>query len=76
MVYIDEQIKKYKRNGSELIDGEKFVYAHERIIIPVIMHFDALNDIGNHVSILKNKIFLLEDIFQIDEKKFFLLAKL
>ena len=38
MVYIDEQIKKYKRNGSELIDGEKFVYAHERIIIPVIMH--------------------------------------
>ena len=40
------------------------------------VYFDALNDIGNHVSILKNKIFLLEDIFQIDEKKFFLLAKL
>ena len=34
----DEQIKKYKRHGSELIDGEKFVYAHEGIIIPVIMH--------------------------------------
>ena len=31
----DEQIKKH---GSELIDGEKFVYAHEGIIIPVIMH--------------------------------------
>ena len=34
----DEQIKKYKRHGSELINGEKFVYAHECIIIPVIMH--------------------------------------
>ena len=34
----DEQIKKYKRHGSELIDSEKFVYAHEGIIIPVIMH--------------------------------------
>ena len=34
----DEQIKKYKRHGSELIDGEKFVYAHEDIIVPVIMH--------------------------------------
>ena len=34
----DEQIKKYKRHGSELTDGEKFVYAHEGIIIPVIMH--------------------------------------
>ena len=34
----DEQIKKYKRYGSELIDGKKFVYAHESIIIPVIMH--------------------------------------
>ena len=34
----DEQIKQYKRHGPELIDGEKFVYAHESIIIPVIMH--------------------------------------
>ena len=34
----DEQIKKYKRHGSELIHGEKFVYAHQGIIIPVIMH--------------------------------------
>ena len=33
-----EQIKKYKRHGSELIDGENFVYAHEGIIMPVIMH--------------------------------------
>ena len=24
----DEQIKKYKIHGSELIDGEKFMYAH------------------------------------------------
>ena len=35
----DEQIKMYKRHGSELIYGEKCVYAHEGIIIHVIMHF-------------------------------------
>ena len=29
----DEQIKKYKKHGSGLIDGEKFVYAHEGIIM-------------------------------------------
>ena len=34
----DERIKKYKIHGSELIDGEKFIYAHEGIIIPIIMH--------------------------------------
>ena len=34
----DEQIKKYKIHGSKLIDGEKFMYAHEGVIIPVIMH--------------------------------------
>ena len=34
----NEQIKKYQKHGSELIDGEKFVYAHEWIITPVIMH--------------------------------------
>ena len=34
----NEQIKKYKIHGSELIDGEKFMYAHEGVIIPVIMH--------------------------------------
>ena len=33
----DEQIKKYKRHGSELIDHDKFVYAHEGIIIPTII---------------------------------------
>ena len=33
-----EQIKKYKIHGSELIDGKKFMYAHEGVIIPVIMH--------------------------------------
>ena len=31
-------IKKYKKHGLEIIDGEKFAYAHEGIIIPVIMH--------------------------------------
>ena len=34
----DEQIKKYKIYGTELIDGGKFIYVHERVIIPVIMH--------------------------------------
>ena len=34
----DEQIKKYKRHGSKLIDGKKFLYSHEGIIISVIMH--------------------------------------
>ena len=38
----DEQIKKYKRHGSEIIDGEKFVSAHEGIITPVIMHCRTL----------------------------------
>ena len=30
----DKHIKKYKRHGSELIEGDKFAYAHEVIIIP------------------------------------------
>ena len=34
----DKQIKKYKIHGSESIDGEKFMYTHEGVIIPVIMH--------------------------------------
>ena len=34
----DERIKKYKAHGSELINGEIFMYAHEGVIIPVIMH--------------------------------------
>ena len=33
-----EQIKEYKRYGSELIENEQFMCAHECIIIPVIMH--------------------------------------
>ena len=34
----DERIKKYKIHESELIDDEKFMYAHERAVISVIMH--------------------------------------
>ena len=34
----DKQIKKYKIHGSELIDGERFMYTYEVVIIPVIMH--------------------------------------
>ena len=33
-----QQIRKYKRHGSEFIEDTKFMYAHECIIIPVIMH--------------------------------------
>ena len=32
-----KQIRKYKRHNSKLIDGEKFVYAHEDIIMSIIM---------------------------------------
>ena len=34
----DEQIKKYKRHRSELINGEKFICINENIIMPIIMH--------------------------------------
>ena len=34
----DEQIKKYKRYGSEFIENTKFMYAHDNIITPIIMH--------------------------------------
>ena len=37
----EQQITKYKRHGSELIENEKFMYAHECVIIPVIMHCRA-----------------------------------
>ena len=34
----EQQIRKYKRHGSEFIENQKFMYAHEWIIIPVTMH--------------------------------------
>ena len=33
-----QQIRKYKRHGSEFIQHTKFMYAHECIIIPIIIH--------------------------------------
>ena len=33
-----QQIRKHKRRGLELIENKKCMYAHECIIIPVIMH--------------------------------------
>ena len=33
-----QQIKEYRRHGSELIDGKKFMYTHEDIITPIIMN--------------------------------------
>ena len=32
-----QQIRKYKRHSSKLIDGEKFVCTHEDIIMSIIM---------------------------------------
>ena len=32
------QIIKHKRHGSELINGEKFMYTHKEIITHIIMH--------------------------------------
>ena len=33
-----QQIRKYRRHGSEFIEGIKFIYADECIIVPIIMH--------------------------------------
>ena len=35
----EQQIRKYKIYESELIKDEKFMYAHENITTPIIMHF-------------------------------------
>ena len=34
----EQQIRKYKRHGSEFVEDIKCIYAHECIIAPVIMH--------------------------------------
>ena len=34
----EQQIRKYKRHGSEFIEDINFMYAHECIIIPLTMH--------------------------------------
>ena len=34
----DEETREYKRHGSGLIDGEKFMYTSEGIIILVVIH--------------------------------------
>ena len=35
----NEQIREYKRHGSELLDGEKLMYSREDIIMPIIVHW-------------------------------------
>ena len=35
---IEQQIRKYKQHGSEFIQDINFMYAHECIIIPIIMY--------------------------------------
>ena len=34
----DQQIREYKKNGSEFMEYTKFMFVHECIIIPAIMH--------------------------------------
>ena len=60
----DEQIKKYKIHGSELIDGEKFMYAHEGVIIPVIMHCRT----PESCKFKRNLGFKLHDVINFKEK--------
>ena len=33
----EQQTKKYKRHGSEWLKDDKYMYAHERIITPIII---------------------------------------
>ena len=33
-----QQIRKYEIHGSKLIDGEKFVYTHQDILMPIIIN--------------------------------------
>ena len=34
----EQQIRKYKRHGSEFVENGTFIYAHECILIPIIIH--------------------------------------
>ena len=36
--FTDEQISAYKKHGSELIDGEKFMCIHESLTLSIIMN--------------------------------------
>ena len=36
--YTDEQVRKYKRYGSEWFKDDKYLYAHEDIMTPIIMY--------------------------------------
>ena len=60
----DERIKKCKIHGSELIDGETFIYAHEGVKIPVIMHFRT----PESSKLKQNLGFKLHDVINCKEK--------
>ena len=60
----DEQTKKYKIHGSELIDGEKFMYAHEGVIIPVTMHCRT----PESCKFIRNLGFKLHDVINFKEQ--------
>ena len=38
----EQQIGKYKRYGSEWFKDDKYLYAHENIITPIIIHCKVL----------------------------------
>ena len=60
----DEQIKRYKIHWSELIDGGKFMYAHEGVIIPVIMHCRT----PDSCKFKRNLGFKLHDVINCEEQ--------
>ena len=61
----DEQIKKYKIHGSELFDSEKFMYAHEGVIIPVLIHCRR----PDSCKFKRNLEFKLHDVINCKEQK-------
>ena len=40
--FTDEQISAYKKHGSELIDGEKFMCIHESLTLSIIMNSNGI----------------------------------
>ena len=60
----DEQIKNYKIHESKVIDGEKFMYTHKGVTIPVIMHCRT----PESCKFKENLGFKLHDVINCKEK--------
>ena len=71
-----EQIKKYKRHGSEFDKDVKFVYAHQDVVIPVIMgekspeaiEFRSKLEFTQYDTTLKKESSILESIIETFER--------